>query len=134
MEINFHAVDFAVVGSDQQKYYEEKTIHLFNTQKELRRLFIGISDIILRRGSDFLVDVVGNKPLPEFQDFLFKFEYPKSYFKEVLMKLRFLLEEIQDDWLFDDSVDASLTMPLYRNIKHMIVTMAYQASIKGFGY
>lgn len=134
MEIHFHAVDFAVVGSDQQKYYEEKTNHFFNTQKELKRLFVGISDIILRRGSDYLVDDVGNKTLPEYQDFLLVFDYPKSYFKEVLLKLRFLLEEIQDDWLFDDSVDASLTMPLYRNIKHMIVTMAYQASIKGFGY
>lgn len=78
--------------------------------------------------------VVGNKPLPEYQDFLLVFNYSISYIKEVLLKLRSLLEEIQDDWLFDDSVDASLTMPLYRNIKHMIVTMAYQASIKGFGY
>lgn len=134
MEIQLHAIDFAVVGSVQQKYYDEKTNDLFNSQKNLKRLFDGVSDIILRRGQGFITDLIGSKPLPEFQDYLLILDFPKSYFKKVLLELKFLLEEIQDDWHFNDAVDPQMTMPLYRNIKHLIVVLAYQTRIKGFEF
>ena len=134
MEIQLHAIDFAVVGSVQQKYYDEKTNDLFNSQKNLKRLFDGVSDIILRRGQCFIMDLIGSKPLPEFQDYLLILDFPKSYFKKVLLELKNLLEEIQDDWHFNDAVDPQMTMPLYRNIKHLIVVLAYQTRIKGFEF
>lgn len=134
MEIQLHAIDFAVVGSVQQKYYDEKTNDLFNSQKNLKRLFDGVSDIILRRGQGFIMDLIGSKPLPEFQDYLLILDFPKSYFKKVLLELKFLLEEIQDDWHFNDAVDPQMTMPLYRNIKHLIFVLAYQTRIKGFEF
>ena len=118
MEIQLHAIDFAVVDSVQQKYYDEKTNDLFNSQKNLKRLFDGVSDVILRRGQGF-INVIGNKPL---------------YFMMVLLEMKNLLEEIQDDWHFDDAVDPQMTMPLYRNIKHLIVALAYQTKIKGFEF
>ena len=134
MEIHFHAIDFAVVDNDQQKYYDEMTKKLFSSQKNLRRLFDGVSDVILRRGEGFVVDIIGNKPLPEYQDYLLIFDFPKSYFMKVLLEMKILLEEIQDDWHFDDAVDPQMTMPLYRNIKHLIVVLAYQTKIKGFEF
>ena len=73
MEIQLHAIDFAVVDSVQQKYYDEKTNDLFNSQKNLKRLFDGVSDVILRRGQGF-INVIGNKPLPEYQDYLLIFD------------------------------------------------------------
>lgn len=133
MEIQLHAIDFAVVDSVQQKYYDEKTNDLFNSQKNLKRLFDGVSDVILRRGQGF-INVIGNKPLPEYQDYLLIFDFPKSYFMMVLFEMKNLLEEIQDDWHFDDAVDPQMTMPLYRNIKHLIVALAYQTKIKGFEF
>ena len=133
MEIQLHAIDFAVVDSVQQKYYDEKTNDLFNSQKNLKRLFDGFSDVILRRGQGF-INVIGNKPLPEYQDYLLIFDFPKSYFMMVLLEMKNLLEEIQDDWHFDDAVDPQMTMPLYRNIKHLIVALAYQTKIKGFEF
>ena len=133
MEIQLHAIDFAVVDSVQQKYYDEKTNDLFNSQKYLKRLFDGVSDVILRRGQGF-INVIGNKPLPEYQDYLLIFDFPKSYFMMVLLEMKNLLEEIQDDWHFDDAVDPQMTMPLYRNIKHLIVALAYQTKIKGFEF
>lgn len=133
MEIHLHAVDFAAIGSDQQKYYDEKTNNLFKSQKDLRRLFDGVSDVILRRGSGFTLDMNNyplSRPLPEYQDYLLIFDYPKRYFKKLLLELRYLLEEIQDDWHFNDAVDPEKTMSLYRNIKHLMVVVAYKANIK----
>lgn len=135
MEINFHAIDFAIVEIDQQKYYDEKTKNLFKSQKELRQLFEEVSNFILRRGSGFTFDMKNyplSRPLPEYQDFLLILDYPKSYFKDIILELRLLLEEIQDDWHFNDAVDPEKTMPLYRNIKHLMVVLAYKANIKGF--
>lgn len=132
MEIHFHAIDFAVVETDQQKYYDEKTKNFFKSQKKLRQLFEEVSNFILRRGSGFTLDMNNyplSRPLPEYQDYLLILDYPKSYFKDILLKLRFLLEEIQDDWHFNNAVDPEITMPLYRNIKHLMVVVAYKANI-----
>lgn len=131
MEIHFHAIDFAVVDNDQQKYYDEMTKKLFSSQKKLRRLFDGVSDVILRRGEGFIVDIIGNNPLPEYQDHLLIFDFPKSYFKEIILGLRHFLNILEDDWRFNDAVDPVKYMPLYRNIKHLIIVLAYQANIKG---
>lgn len=131
MEIHFHAIDFAVVDNDQQKYYDEMTKKLFSSQKKLRRLFDGVSDVILRRGEGFIVDIIGNKPLPEYQDYLLIFDFPKSYFKEIILGLRHFLAILEDDWRFNAAVDPVKSMPLYRNIKHLIIVLAYQANIKG---
>ena len=131
MEIQFHAIDFAVVEVDQQKYYDDKTKNLFKSQKKLRQLFDGVSDLILRRGIGFVLPLVGNKPLPEYQDYLLILDYPRSYYKEIILALKSLLEDMKDDWHFNDAVDPSSTMPFYRNICHLVVSLAYQANIKG---
>ena len=127
MEIHFHAIDFAVVDNDQQKYYDEMTKKLFSSQKKLRRLFDGVSDVILRRGED----IIGNNPLPEYQDHFLIFDFPKSYFKEIILGLRHFLDILEDDWRFNAAVDPVKYMPLYHNIKHLIIVLAYQANIKG---
>ena len=131
MEIHFHAIDFSVVDTDQQKYYDEMTKKLFSSQKNLRRLFDGVSDVILRRGKGFIVETCDNKPLPEYQDYLLVFDFPKNYFKEILLKLRRFLNDMEDNWCFNAAVDPTKYMSLYRNIKHLIITLAYQANIKG---
>lgn len=133
MKIQLHAIDFAFVDTNVQKYYVEKTNSLFNSHKELRRLFVNLSDVILCHGSMFIGDVAVNKFNFQEHDGLLLFDFPKSYFKDVLSSFRFLLESIKYD-MYCDVIDPLKALPLYRNIKHLIFVTAYQAKFKGYEY
>lgn len=129
MEISYHAWEFSPVPAEQQDYFVSQTVSLFKDDKDKRRLFDTLSELVLRYGTQS--DAGGScVPLPEYKDMLCVVDWPKSDFKDVLHRFDLLATEIEGQiYLGAFTGCFQKSFALYRNIRHLIVVTKYSLNL-----
>ena len=140
MYVHYHFEDFVDVPPKQKEFYKKITSKYFKNdvgnfkyQKELRRLFDKLSEIVLKE-----VQCPDTSQQPFLRIGMFDVvDFPKNLFEEVLLIMSFVCDCIRDTGFglySDEEYFKENRFALYSNIRHLMLITVHRLKLRGFYY